>query len=74
MSQVEIEIVTRKTLTLKPCPFCAEETTLNVVQESSPYVDCMSCHASGPIGDSVQEAVEAWNTRKRKTMVAGATE
>jgi len=69
MSLVEVEVVTKETLKLKACPFCAEAVTLNVVHESEPYVDCSACKASGPTGVTVKEAVVGWNTRRRQTKV-----
>lgn len=48
---------------LKPCPFCGA-TPPNIVVEyvvppdDGPYVECLSCGATGPDG-----GVDAWNAR-----------
>tara|TARA_R110000850_G_scaffold72542_3_gene159536 strand:- start:397 stop:822 length:426 start_codon:yes stop_codon:yes gene_type:complete len=53
--------------TLKPCPFCGS----NCVNDTSPpepecgsyYWVCPDCVCCGGIGDTVEEATQAWNTR-----------
>jgi Lar family restriction alleviation protein len=55
---------------LRPCPFCgsgeheADKVCLRVVPDAQRYfaVVCW-CGTSGPIKDSKEEAVKAWNTR-----------
>lgn len=57
---------------IKPCPFCEWEDVL--IGEIAPghfAVDCPECECIGPFGDTVDEAVEAWN-RAARTEQAGA--
>jgi Lar family restriction alleviation protein len=61
---------------LKPCPFCsadgfeAEEMRIRLTSTSNGYfaVTCY-CGATGPIRDSEEKAMEAWNTREPKEPV-----
>lgn len=51
---------------LKSCPFCGGEDlqVINVYGEDY-YVDCLTCTACGPSGDTYEEAIEAWNRRTK---------
>ena len=66
---VEIEVLTRETLALKQCPFCAAEDSLSVINEieEENYVHCATCRANGPVETGVKAAVITWNTRRRST-------
>ena len=53
---------------LEKCPFCKEEESLSV--EKKPYlfgiwhwVFCGCCAARGPVKNSEEEAIDAWNKR-----------
>lgn len=61
---------------LKPCPFCGESNEVGghslkglerPHHEPPPgcveFVGCHSCGTFGPLGDSIREAVAAWNIR-----------
>lgn len=54
---------------LKPCPFCKLDYTNTYEFQnyySQPYrwrVICNSCGAEGPIKDTEQQAIDAWNKR-----------
>ena len=55
---------------LKPCPFCGSESLGKItipadvqVREEKYYVYCNKCFATGPMSkNSIEEAVEKWNT------------
>lgn len=56
---------------IRPCPFCAakqdedDRIGLRVAASSAGYVAVVcSCGGSGPIEDSEEEAIRAWNTRR----------
>lgn len=49
---------------LKPCPFCGGEARLVL---SRRMVACYKCCSSTKYADSMQEAIEAWNTRAERT-------
>ncbi len=53
------------------CPFCgATEVCLSerwLGYHPEYYVDCLVCDGRGPIRDSREEAVEAWNKPPRPT-------
>ena len=60
---------------LKPCPFCGGEAVINVIEPHEhvvvnlpPYpggafIECTGC-ACAMSGQSEEEVIEAWNTRK----------
>jgi len=53
-------------LVIKPCPFCGgedihEDTTL--LEETYHICGNDKCRAFGPVGETRQEAIEAWNKR-----------
>lgn len=49
---------------LKPCPFCGSDD-VDVVSNLYTYVTCHnpSCEAYGPICNTTEQAITAWNTR-----------
>ena len=60
-----------KNIDLRPCPFCGAK---NLHIDEPEYSDalhipilgsvtCMACLASGPLGETVEEAVALWNGR-----------
>jgi Lar family restriction alleviation protein len=68
---VEVEVVTKETLTLKPCPFCGETANLSVVDlspDSEKFaVVCGGCDAVGPYGKNLKAAIATnWNIRRRQ--------
>lgn len=47
-----------------PCPFCAsEETAAQEIDRDRWMVECLRCHATGPIGNSATAAKQTWNHR-----------
>jgi len=49
----------------EPCPFCAStRTELEEVDTGAWMVECLDCHATGPIGRSEVAAVGNWNKRE----------
>jgi Lar family restriction alleviation protein len=48
---------------LKPCPFCGEEISLEILGEMSNKVECGTCESSTGIFLQESEAIEAWNRR-----------
>ena len=53
---------------LKPCPFCGRTEFLYVDiyhydGELGACVECTECIATGPVGKSKLQAVDAWNRR-----------
>lgn len=55
---------------LKPCPFCGSKEVYRgtfALGPNMPWnfnIKCMDCFAEGPICDTEQEAISAWNRRK----------
>jgi Lar family restriction alleviation protein len=54
-------------LPIKPCPFCSSRDVAveTLGTENRPFyaVSCDDCEATGPLSDSYDGAIEAWNTR-----------
>ena len=50
---------------LKPCPFCKSEDVYLVSETEIEYnwVYCKNCEAAGPMKETEEEAIEAWNRR-----------
>lgn len=55
---------------LKPCPFCGNKVVYKRQFSESLFgaiwnwnVKCFNCIAEGPICDTEQEAISAWNRR-----------
>ncbi len=46
---------------LKPCPFCGGKARHFECLEY--VVKCLDCDAEGPIRETVEAAIEAWNRR-----------
>ena len=65
-------------LPIKPCPFCAthDMTVDTIGNENRPFyaVSCNLCEATGPIAESYDDAVEAWNTRRSGPEMDGDAE
>ena len=62
---------------LKPCPFCGEETNLDVTEEFRAdcfVVKCYMCGACGGTSNSKFRAVENWNHRPLEDELAAALE
>lgn len=51
---------------LKPCPFCSDEAKWSYAGADY-IVFCPGCGASTDKYDTVNEAIEAWNTRAERT-------
>jgi Lar family restriction alleviation protein len=45
---------------LRPCPFCGGDASIH---EFADVPDCGGCHALGPVADTVDDAIAAWNRR-----------
>lgn len=49
---------------LKSCPFCGSEyISVPHNADINTWASCLACMADGPLGDTTQEAITAWNTR-----------
>lgn len=57
--------------TLKPCPFCGSRKSklgaYEGVGESIHFVICLGCQADGPVRNTEEAAIEAWNRRFNNT-------
>ena len=56
---------------IKPCPFCKGDdvrAASNTVNDRPAWVECSFCFAEGPVVDSKQEAIKAWNMRPHKKL------
>jgi hypothetical protein len=49
---------------LKACPFCGWRQAQVEAIEGVFCVECPDCCAAGPVEDTLENAVIAWNTRK----------
>ena len=60
---------------LKPCPFCGSKELvigeLKGILDGRYFVNCVKCHASGPLGgkgkdeeEGAKKCVQKWNMRK----------
>lgn len=62
---------------LKPCLFCPDGGKPYVISGkcysfesgNGSKVECEKCQASGPLCETIQEAIEAWNTRYERTCI-----
>ena len=57
---------------IKPCPFCGGEPHLTTLGSSEGYdhggaIHCTNCAVETPLGDTSQEAIDAWNSRDDKS-------
>ena len=60
--------------TPKPCPFCGDKLASVKQCGGSLWLTCRTCGASGPEGDDVDAAIDAWNMRSgpvATTLAAG---
>lgn len=68
------------TPTLKPCPFCGNTEDLEIYEEwpdatgISIKVICYDCEADGPVANTEEEAIEAWNAEFSGRPKAGPLE
>jgi Lar family restriction alleviation protein len=47
---------------IKPCPFCGgTEVVCTQMDDSSWFVECRTCYATGPMGVSRAEAIGRWD-------------
>ncbi|WP_082666619.1 Lar family restriction alleviation protein [Acetobacter senegalensis] len=47
-----------------PCPFCgSEDISAPHPGDINTWAVCLTCMAEGPVKDTGQEALDAWNTR-----------
>lgn len=50
---------------LEPCPFCASaRVEVEEVDADAWMVECLHCHATGPVGKSATHAEDRWNDRQ----------
>lgn len=47
---------------LKPCPFCGREKLIRVTVKTC-FIVCEGCETQGPVENTLDDAIEAWNTR-----------
>lgn len=54
---------------LKPCPFCGGEASIacGSVMSLSRWIECEVCQAEGPLEESNESAIGAWNRRVEST-------
>ena len=49
---------------LKPCPWCLEKEDYVIFVKNGWFaIECGSCYAHGPVSDTKQAAIDAWNKR-----------
>ncbi len=48
---------------LSPCPFCGGSGQFDRIAGDKHFVECRNCSASGPVGESKDEAATLWNVR-----------
>jgi Lar family restriction alleviation protein len=49
---------------LLPCPFCGGDAQTDFIEHIFSYlIECYVCDAQGPICETKEEAIAAWNTR-----------
>jgi len=58
----------RKNMKIRVCPFCRNKDLFSIPIDSRfgndvKYVECLDCHAHGPLATTDEEAVKAWNKR-----------
>ncbi len=54
----------------KSCPFCGNQhVETSEIDINEWMVECMDCHATGPIGRTADLSVTAWNRRHSKVPV-----
>lgn len=56
---------------LRPCPFCAEDSALSVYSCGRHAVNCGICFTEGPSADTPAAAIEGWNTRTPRHLDKG---
>ncbi len=61
----EIDQLKQRVAELKPCPFCGAEARLAVMNNSTSWVECETCEATGPKFASEYTAIHIWNEPKR---------
>jgi Lar family restriction alleviation protein len=59
-----------KIVIIKPCPFCGNKDiptakVIHTIATGEHYMYCnkTACQMKGPIGDSLEKALEKWNRR-----------
>jgi Lar family restriction alleviation protein len=63
MPDVTMKVV-NSSISKKPCPFCNNIDTLELVCVGEYYlVECNKCETSGPVASKEDKAVERWNRR-----------
>lgn len=51
-------------MNIEPCMWCDSPEGVSAIkdyQEYKPYVFCHNCGATGPVKDTLDEAIAAWN-------------
>lgn len=49
-------------LTIKPCPACGSANA-HIITDYAIYVHCQDCGLCGPLGNTLERAIAAWNRR-----------
>lgn len=58
---------------LKPCPFCGSDEPVPETDDTSFFVVCWNCRATGPIRANYPEAIAKWNQRAEEPAKAQPT-
>ena len=58
---------------LRPCPFCgADDETMLHTEQGDWMIDCDGCFAHGPLCETEDAAIAAWNTRPDSELLEAA--
>lgn len=52
-----------ETVEILPCPFCSSTDVRAEFDGWSGWVHCNTCQADGPMADSEEDGIDAWNKR-----------
>lgn len=58
-----------KPTNVKPCPFCGNKKTMIQGPDCGFFnVNCIACDAGGPLEESSEEAIKAWNAAPKELL------
>jgi len=55
------ETLCRMMLSAMECPFCGSTELKLIDADTTFWISCMACRASGPVGVNAEQALEHWN-------------